>query len=199
MSSDALAPEALDQLFRTARTFNKFQDRPVDDATLRQLHELWKWGPTAMNAQPGRVVFVRSAEAKALLKPTLSPGNVDKTMAAPVTAIVACDSRFYEHLPAQFPSGGAGAAERFAADPAGALGNARLNGTLQGAYLILAARALGLDAGPMGGFDAEKCNAAFFPDGRWKSLFLVNLGWGDESGNRPRGPRLAFEDAIRIA
>jgi len=198
MTAEALTPQALDQLFRTARTFNKFSDRPVDEATLRQLHELWKWGPTAMNSQPGRVVFVQSAEAKEKLKPTLSAGNVDKTMAAPVTAIVAYDSRFYDQLATQFPAA-PGAGARFEADPQGALQNALRGSTLQGAYLILAARALGLDCGPMGGFDAAKLDAAFFPDGQWRSNFLVNIGWGDPSGNRPRGPRLAFEDAVRIA
>ncbi|MDY0744308.1 malonic semialdehyde reductase [Paucibacter sp. R3-3] len=197
MTAEALSPQALDQLFRTARTFNKFSDRPVDEATLRQLHELWKWGPTAMNSQPARVVFVQSAEAKEKLKPTLSAGNVDKTMAAPVTAIVAYDSRFYDQLATQFPAA-PGAGARFEADPQGALQNALRGSTLQGAYLILAARALGLDCGPMGGFDASKLDAAFFPDGQWRSNFLVNIGWGDPSGNRPRGPRLSFEDAVRI-
>jgi len=197
MTAEALSPQALDQLFRTARTFNKFSDRPVDEATLRQLHELWKWGPTAMNSQPARVVFVQSAEAKEKLKPTLSAGNVDKTMAAPVTAIVAYDSRFYDQLATQFPAA-PGAGARFEADPEGALQNALRGSTLQGAYLILAARALGLDCGPMGGFDAAKLDAAFFPDGQWRSNFLVNIGWGDPSGNRPRGPRLSFEDAVRI-
>lgn len=197
MTAEALAPQALDQLFRTARTFNKFSDRPVDEATLRQLHELWKWGPTAMNSQPARVVFVQSAEAKERLRPTLSPSNVDKTMAAPVTAIVAYDSRFYEQLATQFPSA-PNAGARLEANPQGALQNALRGSTLQGAYLILAARALGLDCGPMGGFDAAKLDAAFFPDGQWRSNFLVNIGWGDPSGNHPRGPRLAFEDVVRI-
>ena len=197
MTAEALAPHALDQLFRTARTFNKFSDRPVDEATLRQLHELWKWGPTAMNSQPARVVLVQSAEAKEKLKPTLSASNVDKTMAAPVTAIVAYDSRFYDQLATQFP-GAPGAGARFEADPQSALQNALRGSTLQGAYLILAARALGLDCGPMGGFNAAKLDATFFPDGQWRSNFLVNIGWGDPSGNRPRGPRLAFEEVVRI-
>ncbi len=194
---EALDARALEQIFLNARTFNKFSDRPIDDATVRQLYELAKWGPTAMNAQPMRLVFVRSAEAKALLKPALSPGNVDKTLAAPLTAIVAFDSRFHEHLVTQFPAvpnAGAG----FAADAAKAEQNARLNGSLQAGYLIVAARMLGLDAGPMGGFDPAKVNEAFFPDGRWKANILVNLGYGDPSGNRPRGPRLAFEEAVRI-
>ena len=196
--SEALDSHALDQIFLNARTFNKFSDRPVDDATLRQLYELCKWGPTSMNTQPMRVLFVRSAEAKALLKPTLSPGNVDKTMAAPVTAIVAWDSKFYDHLVTQFPAA-AGAGERFANNPAMAHENAFRNSTLQGGYLIIAARMLGLDAGPMGGFDAAKVNEAFFADGQWKANFLVNLGYGDAEGNRPRGPRMAYEDVVKIA
>ena len=195
---EALDSRALDQAFRNARTFNKFSDRPVDEATLRQLHELCKWGPTSMNSQPMRVLFVQSAEAKARLKPALSPGNVDKTMAAPITAVIAYDTQFYTQLATQFPAA-PGAGDNFASKPAMAQENAFRNGTLQGAYLIIAARMLGLDAGPMGGFDAAKVNEAFFADGLWKANFLVNLGWGDASGNRPRGPRLAFEDVVRIA
>jgi 3-hydroxypropanoate dehydrogenase len=151
-----------------------------------------------MNAQPGRIVFVRSPEAKARLKGALSGGNVDKTMAAPVTAIVAYDTAFHENLPTQFPAM-PGARDMFH-------GNAPLieitglrNSSLQGAYLILAARALGLDAGPMSGFDNAAVDKAFFPDGQWKSNFLVNLGYGDASGNWPRGPRLPFETMARIA
>lgn len=192
-----LPDAALDQLFRSARTFNKFTERAVDDATLQQLYALYRWGPTSLNCQPGRVVFVRSAEAKERLKPALMPNNVDKTMAAPVTAIIAFDSAFFEHLPTQFPAL-PGARDMFASNPALAVETAMRNGSLQGAYLILAARALGLDAGPMSGFASPVVDAAFFPDGRWKSNFLVNLGWGDPAGNRPRGPRLAFDDAIRI-
>jgi nitroreductase len=189
---------ALDQLLRTARTFNKFTDRSVDDTTLLQLYELFKWGPTSMNCQPARLVFVRSAEAKARLKPTLSPGNVDKTMAAPVTAILAQDTAFFEHLPTQFPVM-AGARDLFAGNATLAADTAFRNSAMQGAYLILAARALGLDAGPMSGFNPAALNEAFFPDGHFKANFLVNLGWGDASGNHPRGPRLAFEDVVRIA
>lgn len=194
----ALNDAALDQILRQARTFNKFTDRPVDDATLQQLYDLCKWGPTSMNCQPARIVFVRSAEAKALLKPTLAPGNVDKTMAAPVTAIVAQDTAFYDHLPTQFPVM-PGARDMFAGNAGLAADTAFRNSSLQGAYLILAARALGLDAGPMSGFNPAAVNEAFFPDGRFKVNFLVNLGWGDASGNYPRGPRLAFEDVVRIA
>ena len=195
--SDALNEAALKQLFLDARTFNKFQPRPIDDATLHSLVDLMKWGPTSMNTQPGRIVFVRSAQAKDKLKGALSGGNVDKTMAAPVTAIVAWDSEFHEHLPTQFPAMPA-ARDMFQ-------GNASLieltglrNSSLQGAYLILAARALGLDAGPMSGFNNAAVDAAFFPEGTWKSNFLINLGYGDSSGNWPRGPRLPFHAMARI-
>lgn len=195
--SEPLESAALDQILRTARTFNKFQPRPVDDATLHQLYELYKWGPTSMNTQPARVVFVRSAEAKEKLKPALMGSNVDKTMGAPVTAIVAYDTAFFDQLPTQFPVN-PNARGMFAGNAALADATAQRSSTLQGAYLIIAARALGLDAGPMSGFNAEAVNAAFFPDGKWKANFLVNLGYGDESGNYPRGPRLGFEEVIRI-
>jgi len=195
--SDALDAAALKQLFFDARTFNKFQPRPVDDATLHSLVDLMKWGPTSMNGQPGRLVFVRSAEAKARLKGALMGGNVDKTMAAPVTAIVAYDTEFHEHLPTQFPAM-PGARDMFHGN-AGLIDTTGLrNSSLQGAYLIIAARALGLDAGPMSGFDNAAVDAAFFPDGKWKSNFLINLGYGDPSGNHPRGPRLPFHTMARI-
>ena len=195
--SDALNEAALKQLFLDARTFNKFQPRPVDDATLRELVDLMKWGPTSMNAQPGRIVFVRSAQAKEKLKGALMGGNVDKTMAAPVTAIVAWDSEFHEHLPTQFPAM-PGARDMFHGN-AGLIDTTGLrNSSLQGAYLILAARSLGLAAGPMSGFDNAAVDAAFFPDGKWKSNFLINLGYGDASGNHPRGPRLPFHAMARI-
>jgi nitroreductase len=196
--SELLPKSALDLTFVTARTAHAFVDRPVDDATLARLYELYKWGPTSMNCQPGRVVFVRSADGKARLKPALMPGNVDKTMAAPVTAIVAYDTRFFEHLPTQYPHN-PGARDMFASNDAFALETASRNGTLQGAYLIVAARMLGLGAGPMSGFDAEAVNAAFFPDGRLKANFLVNLGWADPAGYRARGPRLALEEAVTFA
>lgn len=195
----ALHPDALDQVFFQAHTANAFTAEPVADDTLHALYDLCKFGPTSMNCQPLRLVFVRSAEAKALLKPTLSPGNVDKTMAAPVTAILAIDAAFHAHLPSQFPSGGAGAAQRFADNPAMAAEVGRVSGLLQGGYLILAARMLGLGVGPMGGFTPAAVDAAFFPDGRFKSFLLVNLGYADPAGNRPRGPRLDFDTAVRIA
>ena len=187
----------LDLAFRQARTFNKFKPDPVSDETLREIVQLAQWGPTAMNSQPARYVFVRSAEAKQRLAPTLSPGNLDKTLAAPVTVIVAADAQFYEHLPTQFPAFPA-ARDMFAADAAKASGTATLSAHLQGAYFIVAARLLGLDCGPMAGFDAEKVNAEFFPDGRYQAQFLINLGYGDASGNHPRGPRLGFEQIAQV-
>lgn len=188
---------ALELAFVNARTFNKFRAQAIDDDMLRRLHEAFKWGPTSMNCQPMRVVFVRSQAAKERLAPALSAGNRDKTMAAPVTAIVAYDSRFHEHLPTQFPAMPT-AAQMFAGNESLAAETVMRNSALQGAYLIVAARLLGLDAGPMSGFDAAQVNQVFFPDGRWKANFLVNLGYGDPSGNRPRGPRLSFDEVARI-
>ena len=188
---------ALDQAFIAAHTANKFTDRAVDDATLRALYELCKWGPTSMNCQPMRLVFVRSAEAMAKLKEALSPGNLDKTLAAPVTAIVATDTQFYEHLPTQF-SPMPTAREMFSGNAALSSETAARNSSLQGAYLMIAARLLGLAAGPMSGFNPGKVNEQFFPDGRVQANFLVNLGYADPAGNRPRGPRLAFEDVAKI-
>ncbi|MBK7794285.1 MAG: malonic semialdehyde reductase [Betaproteobacteria bacterium] len=193
----ALDDRALDTLFRHARTHNGFTAEPVVDATLHELYDLLRWGPTAANSCPGRFVFLRSREAKERLRPALSPGNVDKTMAAPVTAIIAYDLEFYDHLPRLFPH--TDARSWFAGKPdEHILANAFRGGTLQGAYLILAARALGLDCGPMGGFDPAKVDAAFFPEGRIRSNFLCNLGYGDPSRLHPRNPRLAFDEACRI-
>jgi 3-hydroxypropanoate dehydrogenase len=193
-----LDDEALDTIFRTARTANGFSG-PVTDEQLREVYELMKWGPTTMNSQPMRIVFARSAAAKEKLRPALSPGNLDKTMAAPVTAIIAFDLRFYENLPRMFPNRPDAinnflGAEKLAANERTAF----RNGSLQGAYFIIAARALGLDCGPMSGFDNAKVDGAFFPDGRWKSNFLCNLGKGDPAKIFPRNPRLAFEEACRI-
>jgi nitroreductase len=193
----ALDDTALKQLFLDARTFNKFLPRPIDDATLHSLVDLMKWGPTSMNAQPARIVFVRSAEAKARLKGALMGGNVDKTLAAPVTAIVAWDTAFHEHLPEQFPAM-PGARDMFHGNQGLIDVTALRNSSLQGAYLILAARALGIDSGAMSGFDNAAVDDAFFPDGQWKSNFLINLGYGDTSGNWPRGPRLPFHTMARI-
>lgn len=194
--STPLPTASLEQSFLTARTFSKFTDQPVPDALLHQLYDLAKWGPTSMNCQPARLVFVRSPEAKVQLKLALSPGNVDKTMAAPVTAIVAMDSRFFDHLPELFPA--MNAKPMFESNATLAEGTAFRNSSLQGAYLILAARQLGLDCGAMSGFDAAKVNAQFFPDGRFQANFLVNLGYGEVGTPHPRGPRLPFETACSI-
>lgn len=192
-----LAESALDQVFRQARTHNRFLDRPVPDALLRQAWDLARMGPTAANCQPARIVFVRSPEAKALLKPALAPGNVDKTMAAPVTAIVASDLEFYEQLPRTFPQVDARA--WYAGNEPLIAETALRNSTLQGAYLILALRGLGLDCGPMSGFDAAKVDAAFFAGTPVKSNFLINIGYGDAAALYPRNPRLEFDEACRIA
>jgi 3-hydroxypropanoate dehydrogenase len=193
-----LDDKAKDLIFRAARTHNAFSGT-VSDSQLRELYELMKWGPTTMNTQPMRIVFVRSKQAKEKLRPALSPGNLDKTMAAPVTAIIAYDPRFYENLPKTFPNR-PDAIKGFQGDDKLAANErtAFRNGTLQGAYFIIAARALGLDCGPMSGFDNAKVDAAFFPDGRWKSNFLCNLGRGDPSKIFPRNPRLTFEEACRV-
>ncbi len=192
-----IADTTLDLVFRSARSVNRFMDRAVPDDALRRIYDLLKWGPTSMNCQPARYLFIKSPEAKARLKPALSPGNVDKTMAAPVTAIVALDTRFYEHLPTQYPAV-AGARDLFAGNTSLAESTAFRNSSLQGAYLIVAARLQGLDCGPMSGFDADKLNAEFFPDGRYKANFLVNIGYGDHAGDYPRGSRLAFDEAADI-
>lgn len=192
----SLADEALDQLFRAARTHNGWRDRPVPEALLRQAVELAKMGPTSVNTQPMRVVFVTSAEGKAKLKPTLAPGNLEKTMAAPVTAIVAADHSFPELLPRLFPH--VDAKPWFAGKDAFIADTAYRNSTLQGAYLMLALRSLGLDVGPMSGFDAAKLDEAFFAGTTIKSNFLINIGYGDESKLFPRSPRLAFDEIARI-
>jgi 3-hydroxypropanoate dehydrogenase len=194
-----LDDQSLDVIFRAARTQNGFLDKRVSDGQLRQVYELMKWGPTTMNTQPMRIVFVRSQEAKEKLAPALSSGNLDKTMKAPVTAIIAYDSRFYEHLPRTFPNSPK-AKEGFEGEDKKAMVDrvALRNGSLQGAYFIIAARALGLDCGPMSGFDNAKVDAAFFPDGRFKSNFLINLGRGDPSKVFPRNPRLSFDEACRV-
>ena len=188
---------SLDQLFVAARTYNKWLDRPVDEALLRELYDLAKLAPTSANSQPMRLVFVRSAEAKERLKPALAPQNVEKTLTAPVTAIVAHDLEFYGRLPRLMPH--ADVKSWFAALPAEHIERAAFQGSsMQGAYLILAARALGLDAGPIGGFDRAKVDAEFFPGGTVRSNFLVNLGYGDPAGLFPRNPRLDFDEACRI-
>lgn len=193
----ALDEESLDLIFREARTHSKFLDRPVTDETLRRVYDLMKFGPTSMNCAPGRVLFLRTKEAKERLRPALATGNLEKTMVAPVTAIVAYDTKFYENLPRLFPHF-AGARDIFANNAQLAEVTAFRNGTLQGGYFILAARALGLDCGPMSGFDNAKVDAEFFAGEAWKSNFLCNLGYGDPSTLFPRNPRLAFEEACKL-
>jgi 3-hydroxypropanoate dehydrogenase len=194
-----LDDKAQDLIFREAHTPQGFLDAPVTDDKLRQVYDLMKFGPTTMNTQPMRIVFVRSKAAKEKLAPALSPGNLDKTIKAQMTAIIANDSRFYEHLPKTFPNNPK-AQEIFSGEEkkAHAERTALRNGSLQGAYFIIAARALGLDCGPMSGFDNAKVDAAFFPDGRWKSNFLINLGKADPAKVFPRNPRLTFDQACRI-
>jgi 3-hydroxypropanoate dehydrogenase len=187
---------ALDQLFATARTFNNFAPDPLPDTTLQALYDLLKWGPTAANGCPARFVFVKSPAAKARLKPALAPGNVDKTMAAPVTVIIGRDMAFYEKLPTLFPH--ADARSWFVGNAALIEETALRDAALQGAYLILAARALGLDCGPMGGFDKALVDADFFAGTTTQSVFLVNLGYGDPASLFPRGPRLSFDEACGI-
>ena len=191
--------EALDAIFREARTHGAWLPKDVDEQMLRRIYDLAKLGPTSANTMPLRIVFVKSKEAKERLRPALAPGNVEKTMAAPVCAILATDTRFYEFVPKLFPHNPA-YGETFIkpGQEESARTHAFRNGTLGGAYFILAARALGLDAGPMSGFDNAKVDAEFFPDGRWKSNFLVNLGYGDPAKLRPRLPRLSFEEACKI-
>ncbi|MDH4566593.1 malonic semialdehyde reductase [Pseudomonas sp. BN414] len=187
---------AVDQLFLEARSHNLWQDREVPEALIHQLYQALRQGPTSNNCSPARFVFVRSPEAKNQLLPALKGHNGDKMLQAPVTVIVAWDSRFFELLPELFPIYDAGAAYR--ENPQAAFTAALRNSSLQGAYLILAARALGLDCGPMSGFDNAQVDATFFPDGRWRSNFLCCLGYGDDTGLRPAGPRLSFEQGCRI-
>jgi 3-hydroxypropanoate dehydrogenase len=188
----------LDLLFREARTHNKWQDRPIPDETLRELYDLMKFGPTSANSSPARFVFIRTKEGKEKLRPALSSGNTEKTMAAPVTVIVAYDPKFYEKLPKLFPHN-QDAISWFTSNDSLAATTAFRNGTLQGAYLIVAARALGLDVGAMSGFDNATVDAAFFSSNGWRSNFLVNLGYGDHSGVFNRSPRLTFEEAAILA
>jgi len=194
-----LSPEDMDLIFRNARSQNGWQAKPVSDEQLRQLYELMKWAPTTMNTQPARILFLRGAAAKERLKPALNPGNVDKTMAAPVTAIIAYDTAFYEHLPKLFANN-PNARAIFAGEDkkAHAETSAFRNGSMQGGYFILAARALGLDCGPMSGFNNAKVDAEFFDGTGIKSNFLCNLGHGDAAKVMPRNPRLAFDEACKL-
>lgn len=184
----------LDLLFREARTHNKFTDEPISDETLHELYDLLKNGPTSANTSPARFLFLRTKEAKERLAPALSSGNLAKTMAAPVTVIVAYDPKFYENLPKLFPHN-PDATSWFTSNDALAATTAFRNGTLQGAYLIIAARALGLDVGAMSGFDNDKVDDEFLAAYGWRSNFLVNLGRGDWSGVFQRSPRLEFDEA----
>lgn len=193
---DRLIEAALAQLFTEARTHNRWLPREVTDDQLREIVDLLKMGPTSANSSPARFVFIKSAEAKARLKPHLSTGNAEKTMQAPVTAIVAHDLAFYDHLPKLFPHTDARA--WFVGKEEHIRTTAFRNGTLQGAYLILAARALGLDAGPMSGFDNAGVDQAFFAGTSIRSNFLVNLGYGDNRSLLPRSPRFAFDEMARI-
>jgi 3-hydroxypropanoate dehydrogenase len=206
-----VSDDALDQIFRNARTYNGWLDKPVTDETLRQLYGLLKLGPTSANSSPARFLFLRSPQAKERLRPALAPGNVAKTMAAPVTVVIAYDLRFYEKLPKLFPHKPA-MRELYAANPQLVEETARRNSSLQGAYLIIAARSLGLDCGPMSGFDNAKLDEEFFgagkeseggeqeffPAGHVKSNFLCNLGYGDPASLLPRSPRLEFNEACTI-
>ena len=206
----ALEDGALNQILREARTYNAWLDKPVSDETLGELYNLMKWGPTSANSTPARFVLLRTEAAKERLRPALAPGNVKKTMSAPVTVIVAYDLRFYDKLPRLAPQNPAFRG-LFANNPELAEATAKRNGTLQGAYLILAARALGLDCGPMSGFDNAKVDEEFFGAGSTdqgmseehvvgtiKSNFLCNIGYGDPSSVFPRAPRLDFSEVCRV-
>jgi 3-hydroxypropanoate dehydrogenase len=188
----------LDLLFREARTHNKWHDEPITDGTLYELYDILKFGPTSANSSPARFVFVRTKAGKELLAPALSAGNTEKTMAAPVTVIVAYDPKFYEKLPGLFPHN-PDAMSWFTSNDSLAATTAFRNGTLQGAYLMLAARSLGLDIGAMSGFDNATVDAAFFAHNGWRSNFLVNLGHGDPAGLFDRSPRLSFDDACLLS
>ena len=192
-----LDPAGLDLLFREARSHNKFTDQPVTDTELRALHELLRFGPTSANCSPARFLFLRTKEAKQKLAPALSSGNLEKTMAAPVTAIIAYDPKFYDKLPRLFPHN-PDATAWFTSNPSLAATTAFRNGTLQGAYLIIAARALGLDTGAMSGFDNAMVDELFLAERGWRSNFLCNIGHGDSAGLFPRSPRLDFDEACAL-
>jgi hypothetical protein len=191
-----ISQESLEQLFTKARTHNGWLDKPVPDSLLQQVYDLAKWGPTSANSSPARFFFVKSPAAKSKLIECVAPGNVDKTKAAPVTVIIAEDREFFEKLPKLFPA--ADARSWFVGNQALIDATAFRNSSLQGAYFMIAARSLGLDCGPMSGFDQAKIDAAFFAGTKWKSNFICNLGYGDHSQLYPRSPRLTFEEACRI-
>jgi 3-hydroxypropanoate dehydrogenase len=195
-SPNRIPAEALDQLFRNARTHSAWRDMPVPLDVLQQVYELARMGPTSANTSPARFVFLTTPAAKERLIQALAPGNVEKTRSAPVTVIIAWDSEFYENLPKLFPH--VDARSWFAGNPALIEETAFRNSSLGGAYFILAARSLGLDCGPMSGFDAARVNAEFFPKGRWKVNFLCNLGHGEHGKLPPRNLRLSFEEACLV-
>jgi 3-hydroxypropanoate dehydrogenase len=188
--------DALDLIFRNARTHSAWLPKPVPVEILREVYDLARMGPTSANSSPARFVFLTTPEAKERLKPALAPLNVEKTMAAPVTVIVAWDTEFYEKLPKLVPH--RDVRSYFVGNEKLAEETGFRNSSLQGAYFIIAARALGLDCGPMSGFDPGKLNAEFFPDGKWKANFICNLGYGDHSKLYPRNPRLEFDEAARV-
>lgn len=192
----SISAEALNQIFREARTYRAWRPEPVPEHLLRELYDLTKLGPTSGNSSPARFVFVTSEQAKQRLLLALDPGNVEKTRTAPVVVIVAYDTEFYEQFPKLMP--GVDFRSRFAGKSTLIEETAFRNSSLQGGYMILAARALGLDCGPMSGFNAEKVNQEFFPDGKWKANFLCNLGYGDASKMPPRVPRMSFEEACMV-
>ncbi len=192
-----LNTDALDTLFNHARTHNVWLDKPITDAQLHQIYDLMKWGPTSANCSPARIVFAKSPEAKQKLVACMAAGNAEKTGKAPVTAIIGMDMEFYEKLPQLFPH--TDARSWFVGNQASINATAFRNSSLQGAYLIMAARALGLDCGPMSGFDEDKVNAAFFAGTPIKVNFVCSLGYGDASKVRPRLPRLLFDEACKIA
>ena len=194
--STKIAQACLDQLFFKARTANGFIDKPVPLALLQEAYDIAKMGATSMNTQPARYVFLNSPESRARLLPAMSPGNLDKTRDAPVTVIVATDTKFFEHMPQVWHK--PGAKEMFEGNVPMAAGTAVRNGTLSGAYFMIAARALGLDCGPMSGVDLAKVNTEFFPDGRLQANFLINIGYGDDSKLFDRNPRLSFEQACTV-
>jgi len=208
---EPIANAAMDTLFREARSYTTWQARPVTDQTLRDLYDLLKWAPTSANAAPARFAFLRSTDAKERLRPALAPLNVEKTMTAPVTVIVAYDMKFYEQLPKLFPHS-PGMVKLFESNAEMVEATAKRNSSLQGAYLIMAARALGLDCGPMSGFDHAKvdeeffaagkpcfgCDQEFFAEGHVRTNFLCNLGYGDPGTLHPRLPRLSFSEACSL-
>ena len=194
--AEPLSARTLDQLFLRARTHKAWRDRPVEEETLRRLYELLRMGPTSANSSPARFLFLTSAEARERLRPALIPGNVEQTMTAPVTAVVAHDVEFHELLPRLYPF--TDARSWFTGKAELIRETAFRNGSLQGAYLIMAARSLGLDCGPMSGFDAEAVDREFLAGTSWRSNFLCNLGYGDPGVLHPRAPRLEFEEACRV-